>query len=214
MITLHKLNRNEAVRYLGGAGVKLNYRMDSLMTLCEKEVIDNATPKYLYKEIPSPFTDFMLGEDIKNHLEGCEKAIIMCATIGTSIDNLIRKSQITDMAKAVALDSFSSVAVEQVCSKVDAIIAEEYKGYNMTFRFSPGYGDYPISLQNKFITYLDAPRKIGLCTTDTSLLTPTKSVTAILGLSKNPIPRKKRGCAICNLRETCQFRKKGEHCGL
>lgn len=202
MIKLEKLNRNEAVRYLGGAGIRLNYRMDVLMDECEKAVLEKASPKYLYVEKDLPCPQIMGGKDIESHLNGCEKAIVMCATVGSEVDKLIRISQISDMARAVVMDSLASVAVEQVCNAFDKIIAEKYSDYNMTFRFSPGYGDYPIELQKIILQMLDAPKKIGLCTNDNFLLTPTKSVTAVLGLSKNPIERKKRGCAICNMRET------------
>ena len=214
MIELEKLNRNEAVRYLGGAGIRLNYRMDVLMDECEKAVLEKASPKYLYVEKDLPCPQIMGGKDIESHLNGCEKAIVMCATVGSEVDKLIRISQISDMARAVVMDSLASVAVEQVCNAFDKIIAEKYSDYNMTFRFSPGYGDYPIELQKIILQMLDAPKKIGLCTNDNFLLTPTKSVTAGLGLSKNPIERKKRGCAICNMRETCKFRRKGLHCGV
>lgn len=214
MIELEKLNRNEAVRYLGGAGIRLNYRMDVLMDECEKAVLEKASPKYLYLEKDLPCPQIMGGKDIESHLNDCEKAIVMCATVGSEVDKLIRISQISDMARAVVMDSLASVAVEQVCNAFDKIIAEKYSDYNMTFRFSPGYGDYPIELQKIILQMLDAPKKIGLCTNDNFLLTPTKSVTAVLGLSKNPIERKKRGCAICNMRETCKFRRKGLHCGV
>ncbi len=214
MITLDKLNRKEAVRYLGGAGIKLNYRMDSLMDECEDEILKKASPKFLYIEKDLPFSEIMQGEDIKSHLEGCEKAVLMCATLGAEIDKLIRISQISDMARAVVLDSFASVAIEQVCCKVDEMLAEKYDEYYMTFRFSPGYGDYPIELQKDFLKLLDAPRKIGLTTNDNYLLLPSKSVTAVLGLSKTQIERRKRGCAVCNMRDKCQFRRNGEHCGF
>lgn len=214
MMTLEKLNRSEAIRYLGGAGIQMNDQMEVLMDECEKMVLEKAAPKFLYIELDLPCDTIMGGRDIANHLDGCEKAILMCATLGAEIDKLIRISQISDMAKAVVLDSLASVAVEQVCNKVDEIIAEKYDGYYMTFRFSPGYGDYPISLQQDFLSMLDAPRKIGLTTNENFLLMPTKSVTAVMGLSKNPIERKKRGCAICNMRGKCRFRKNGEHCGL
>lgn len=214
MIELEKLNRNEAVRYLGGAGIRLNYRMDVLMDECEKAVLEKASTKISYVEKDLPCPQIMGGKDIESHLNGCEKAIVMCATVGSEVDKLIRISQISDMARAVVMDSLASVAVEQVCNAFDKIIAEKYSDYNMTFRFSPGYGDYPIELQKIILQMLDAPKKIGLCTNDNFLLTPTKSVTAVLGLSKNPIERKKRGCAICNMRETCKFRRKGLHCGV
>lgn len=214
MIKLEKLNRNEAVRYLGGSGVSPNYRMDRLMDECEKEILAKASPKYLYNEKSLPCAELLQGEDIKSHLDGCDRAIVMCATLGAEIDRLIRVSQIADMAKAVVLDSFASVAIEQVCSKFDEVIAEKYEGDYQTFRFSPGYGDYPIELQKSFLSMLDAPRKIGLTVSENSLLMPTKSVTAVMGLSKTPVDRKKRGCAVCNMRDRCKFRRNGEHCGF
>ena len=138
MITLDRLNRKEAIRYLGGAGISLNYRMDVLMEKKKKEILKTAEPRFLYVERKAPFDDILLGNDIKKHLEGCHTAVMMCATIGSEIDKLIRISQISDMARAVVLDSFASVAVEQVCQKVDEILAEKYSGKYMTFRFSPG----------------------------------------------------------------------------
>ena len=214
MIKLDKLNRKEAVRYLGGSGIQLNYRMDCLMDECEKVILQKASPKFLYIIKDLPCDEIMHGKDINNHLENCEKAIVMCATLGAEIDKVIRISQISDMAKAVVLDRFASVAIEQVCCKVDELLAEKYPDYYMTFRFSPGYGDYPIELQKDFLKMLDAPRKIGLTVNDNYLLTPAKSVTAVAGLSKSPIERKKRGCAVCNMRDKCKFRRNGEHCGF
>lgn len=79
----------------------------------------------------------------------------------------------------------------------------------MTFRFSPGYGDYPIEMQKEYLRILDAPRKIGLTTGDSCLLVPSKSVTAVLGISDNPIERRKRGCAICSMKGKCRFRRNG-----
>ena len=70
MIKLEKLNRNEAVRYLGGSGITLNYRMDRLMDECEREILAKSSPKYLYVERDLPFEELMQGEDIKNHLDG------------------------------------------------------------------------------------------------------------------------------------------------
>ena len=214
MIQLEKLNRTEAVRYLGGAGIQLNYRMDMLFDECERLILSHANPKFLYLEKPLPCDEFVLGNDVKNHLKGCTSAILFCATIGAEIDKLIRINQISDMAKAVVLDSLASVAIEQLCNKADEVLAEKYKGSYLTFRYSPGYGDYPLRVQNEFLKTLDAPRKIGLSANDSFLLTPTKSVTAIIGVSPEPIEKKKRGCATCNMRGKCLYARKGEHCGI
>lgn len=214
MIELSSLNRQECIRYLGNANVEMNSKMEELLDICEQEILKNAEPKFLYKEVPVNNAELLEGNDIKNHLQGCQNAVIMCATLGNGIDNLIRKTQLLDMAKAVVLDSFASVAIEQACCSVDEIIAEKYKGKYLTFRFSPGYGDYPITLQKQFLNILDAPRKIGLCTNDNFLLTPTKSVTAVVGVSDNEIEQRKRGCAVCSLKGSCRYRKEGSHCGF
>lgn len=214
MIKLERLSRPECIRYLGGKNLPVTPEIESLLDNCEKKIFETAAVKYLYKEIPVDSPVLHHGKDIEEHLKGCEKAVVMCATLGPGIDRLIRVSQITDMSEAVVIDSLASVAIEQVCNKVDLIVAELYKGQNLTFRFSCGYGDYPIDLQGEFLRILDAPRKIGLCTNKSSLLTPTKSVTAVMGISSQPIERRKRGCAVCNMRENCKFRKAGLRCDI
>lgn len=213
MITLENLNRDEAKRYLGGADITLDDKMLSLFDSCEKEVIERANPKFLYKIIDLPDDELTVGKDIKKHLSGCERAAVICATLGADIDKMLRISQISDMPRAVILDSFASTAIEQVCREVDKMLTEKYPEYFFTFRFSPGYGDYPIELQKNILNLLDAPRKIGLSLNESYLLIPSKSVTAIAGMSKTPIERKKRGCAVCDMRDRCKYRKCGEHCG-
>ncbi len=214
MIVLETLNRREAIRYLGGAKVEINSKMQELMDECEQMILSAASPKYLYKMIELPCKEIVKGKDIASHLDGCDKAILMCATLGSEVDRLIRITEISDMAKAVVLDSFASVAVEQVCCKVDELLAQKYPESYFTFRFSPGYGDYPIEMQGCFLRTLDAQRKIGLTANSNSLLIPSKSVTAVAGVSKSPVEKKKRGCAVCNMRDICKFRRNGEHCGF
>ena len=155
---------------------------------------------------------FLTGNSIKKHLDGCDKAVLMAVTISADADRLIRIAQIRDMAEAVVIDSLCSVAVEQACDRAELIIKEENPGYYQTFRFGLGYGDLPISLQGQFLHVLNAPKQIGLNVSSTDMLTPTKSVTAVIGLSKNPIPQRARGCQTCSMNKKCQFRQKGGRC--
>ena len=60
---------------------------------------------------------------------------------------------------------------------------------------------------------LDVGRRLGVTVTPSLLMNPVKSVTAVIGLAHTPQPARIRGCAYCNLRETCQFRKEGKTCG-
>lgn len=206
------INRAEVLRYLGGGQVEPDEKMRRLLDSCETEIKSAATPKFLYKKISLADSGLIVGEDVAKHLGGCELGYVMCTTLGSSVDRLIRLSQVGDMAKAVVLDAMASAAVENVCAQVDVLLAAENEGKYLTWRFSPGYGDYPIELQQSFLSLLDAPRKIGLCSNDSSLLTPTKSVTAIMGVSDTPLPNKRRGCAVCNMAKTCKFRKAGTRC--
>lgn len=212
MIKLDRINRDETLRYLGNSHTAVNEEMSALLDICEEELLAAASPKYLYKMIDINNSGLLRGESIKEHMKNCDKAVLLCATLGSEVDRLIRKAQVTDMAKAVVLDAMAGTAVEQVCSKAEKLISEEFSDSFLTWRFSPGYGDYPLSLQSEFLRILDAPRKIGLCTNENSLLTPAKSVTAIIGLSSAPVDNKRRGCASCNLNKTCKFRKAGTRC--
>ena len=86
------------------------------------------------------------------------------------------------------------------------------QGLFLTGRFSPGYGDWPISLQPLLAETLDTARQIGLYVTDTYLMTPRKSVTALLGVSDHPVRGELAGCGHCVLRARCNYRKRGITC--
>ncbi|WP_296780321.1 vitamin B12 dependent-methionine synthase activation domain-containing protein [Ruminococcus sp.] len=193
-----------------------------LLDRAEKIVREKIHPKYVYIETDVTFTDEgvvlgamsvpLTGEDIKRHLRGCNKAILMAATLTQEADKLIRQTAVTNMAKSLAIDCLCSAAVEQVCDRAEEEIFSRCDAPYRTWRFSPGYGDFPLSLQKSFLLALNAQRRIGLTVTDSSLLIPSKSVTAIIGMSDSPVERGGRGCTICNMRENCAYRAKGNRC--
>ena len=86
------------------------------------------------------------------------------------------------------------------------------EGKYLTGRFSPGYGDWDIAVQPLVAAALDTARKAGLCVTDTNLMTPRKSVTALLGVSDHPVKGQLAGCGHCVLRTRCEYRKRGKTC--
>ena len=59
---------------------------------------------------------------------------------------------------------------------------------------------------DELVRRLDGPRKIGLTATDTCLLAPIKSVTAVIGLSNTPGKCHSGGCATCS-KTNCAFRR-------
>ena len=117
------------------------------------------------------------------------------------------------MARAVALDACGSAYVEAGCDAAEREIRSRFPGMYLTDRFSPGYGDLPLGLQPELLARTDARRRLGVSLTESLLMVPSKSVTAILGISDTPQSARIRGCAYCNLNQTCLLRERGTTCG-
>ncbi|MDO4486153.1 MAG: vitamin B12 dependent-methionine synthase activation domain-containing protein [Bacillota bacterium] len=198
----------EAMHARGDINDELRTKLDE----AEKMLVREAAPKAVYRvmEINEVST---CGFSIKKHLEGCSRVAVMGLTLGMGIDNLLRRTQIRDMALTVMLDCGASVMVEQLCDEFEEKIKQETKEKYSTFRFSPGYGDYPLSDQGRIARYLDASRKIGLTVTGSSLMIPRKSVTALIGLADHPVKGRLATCGECVLKEKCTLRKEGKFCG-
>lgn len=225
MIDIKAINKDEALRYMG---YNKNINIDNIMPVlenCEKRLLSVIKPRFSYKIYDIYYAGnnsiaiknssiIFKSKDIVSHLEGCDKAVFMAATLSNAADRLISEYQVKDMTSALIADAMASTAIEQVCNQAEEIIKESIESYYMTWRFSPGYGDLSIEYQKDFIMLTDAQRKIGLTLNSSNLLIPAKSVTAIIGLSREQLPNKRRGCAICNMNKNCQFRKRGEHCGF
>lgn len=221
---LEKINREEAFRYMGYKGGEIKPNVISITDECEKKLLENIQPRFVYKvfdiehgqdKITVKNTSLLLkGSDICSHLENCEKCILMCATLSAAADGIIRAYEFGEMEKAVIADCLASAAVEQVCNEAERIIQLQVGKFNYTWRFSPGYGNFPLEIQKDFLDVLDAQKRIGVSVTDSLILIPRKSVTAVIGVSSKEISKGKRGCICCNMKDKCQYRKRGVHCGF
>lgn len=214
------IDRNEALRYLGYRGGALPDGAEAAVERCERLLMNVAKPRAVWRQfglMPDGTlvgTGFRpAGEDIRAHLAGCDRVILMAATLGAEVEALLRRTQVTNLADAVTLDACASAAVENVCDNLCADIATELAPLYLTERFSPGYGDLPLSQQRELFCVLDVTRRIGVTLTDSGLMLPQKSVTAILGVSANPVSKRQGGCAACSMQETCVYRKEGKTCG-
>ena len=215
-ITLTHIPREEVLRYLGCPGTEDPATL-ALVEGCSARLLAAARPKWTYRVFDLAVqTDgvrldcglLLPGRDLAAHLRGCSRAALLAATLSAPVDALLRRAQAEDLAAAVALDCCATAAVEAVCDLAEAEIRVRFPGCSFPFRFSPGYGDLPIELQDPILRLLDAPRRVGLCATDRHILTPRKSVTAVLGISDGEISPQKRGCASCTFRDICKFQCK------
>lgn len=208
MITLSSLDRAEALRYMGGHGVKPDDITKALMDKAEEEILKICRPVYTFTEIPKD-SPVLGGEDIRKVIEKSEKVVLIAATLGIYVDKLIRKWQITDMAQAVVIDAMASVAIEQFMDKIELELSKRYSGYYFTNRFSPGYGDYPLEKQKEIIKLLNTEKKLGLNLTESLMLNPTKSVTAVIGMGKEEIKEKSSCTSKCSRckNKNCPYRR-------
>ena len=147
-------------------------------------------------------------------LAGCGQAALLACTLGARFDAKLLALQARDMAKAVIYDALGSALVEAGCDEAERELAGRFPDMHLTDRFSPGYGDLPLALQPRLCAALDAERRLGITVSQSLLMNPVKSVTAVIGLSDFPQPARIRGCACCNLRETCTIRKGGSTCAI
>lgn len=97
---------------------------------------------------------------------------MFCATLSAQVDALIRRWESGDMLRALALDCSAAAAVEQMCDQIELELQGHFPGCSFPFRYSPGYGDLPLELQNPLLDLLDAPRRVGLCASASHILTP------------------------------------------
>ena len=152
--------------------------------------------------------------NIQKHLLNCEEIYILCVTLGLEIDRTIRTAMITSPDKGVILNSCATAAAEQLADITEQEITElcRQEGKHTTWRFSAGYGDLPLESQKDIITVMDTHRKIGVSLTDSLLMTPSKSVTAIIGVTDTTTDLRKNKCDYCSNRNDCLFRKRGTLC--
>ena len=222
-ITITQLNTDEVLRYMGCPPEKADRALRDQVETCVRELLGVVRPRWSWRETSLTLEAggvrlegglLLPGEDLKAHLAGCGRAVLFCATLGAEADGLIRRAERLDMARALTLDCCASAAVEEVCDQAEAEIQGHFPACSFPFRYSPGYGDLTLEVQGPLLDLLDAPRQAGLCVTSSNLLTPRKSVTAILGVSDGEIEKTKRSCLGCPAQGSCQYRKAGGHCGI
>ena len=217
---LDRIPRGDVLQYLRYRGSELGG--DSLAELerCETLLLQTARPRLVWRlfsleeDGTLAGTDYLpAGDDIRAFLSDCDGVVLLAATLGAEAEALIRRAAGRDMAEAVILDAAGSAAIERVCDNFCADLAAALAPRFLTDRFSPGYRDMPLSDQRALFRVLDISRRIGVTLSESALMIPQKSVTALIGVSDRPQPKRARGCEACGMREDCAYRKEGKSCG-
>ena len=180
-------DKREIFRY---AGCKEgNEGLDALLEECLSESERAFSYRVCFRVLTIEEFFSIFGKESKalsKRLLGCDYAVVFAATVGLEIDRLMAKYANTAVTKTLFLQAIGAERIESLCEAfcADVKTQAEEKGYFARPRFSAGYGDFPLEKQTELFALLDCGRKIGVSLTDSLLMTPTKSVTAVIGLGK------------------------------
>ena len=87
----------------------------------------------------------------------------------------------------------------------------------MGHRYSPGYGDYSIEVQKVILDRTQAQKHLGIHLSDSFLMIPTKSITAVAGIysdvsATSQIRNRQNYCAGCKQLYSCRYLQQGRTC--
>ena len=210
-------DRQEALRYLGYCGAQPDAAVSARLDACAARLQAAARPRSVFRRfaLTHPSADMLriadvtvCSRDLSRNLRGCMGVYLMAATLGIEADRLLARASAVRMSDAVLYQAAAAAMIETVCDGVNDMIRCEAAGEGLYCRprFSPGYGDFSIEHQRDFARLLDTARQIGLTVTESCLLAPTKSVTAVIGLTDTPQPCHRSGCETCE-KTDCAFRR-------
>lgn len=187
------LDISEILRYAGMRGN--DPTVDALLRECLNEVEGRLIYKVGFSEfvVTQEKEKINLGfmctssQTVKKRLCGCERMVVFAATVGMEIDRLIARYSSVSPTKALLFQAIGTERIESLCERFAQEIQEQKakEGFLTTPRFSPGYGDFPLAAQKNVFAVLDCPKRMGLTLNESLLMSPSKSVTALIGISRN-----------------------------
>lgn len=204
-----KLDRNEVARYLGWQRKPLPQEVCALIDACEAELLAQTEPRHLGRRFSLAELAFV-SADLKRHLRDAQDAWLIAITLGSEADRLLRIWSVENMAKAAVGQACTAVLLDR--SQEDYLLElkeQSRPGEHLLPAFSPGYGDFPLADQEKLLRLLDARRRLGVFLTSGGMLMPEKSVTAVVGITRQAAASCPVRCLGCGKRD-CLFRKEYE----
>ena len=183
---------DEILRYAAAKGGGEDIR--ALAQECLAEAEKHLSYQICYKEFPLTQSEKGIdlsfckieSQTLKIALSQCSEILLFAATLGIGFDRLIARYSHTSPARAWILQAIGAERIEALCDSfcLDLKLEENKRGKAITPRVSPGYGDIPLAMQEDIFQELECYRSIGLALNSSFIMTPTKSVTAIVGIKQ------------------------------
>jgi hypothetical protein len=137
---------------------------------------------------------FRPGKVVCGMLKNSRKAAVLLCTAGSGITEYCRRTK-DDMLKSYVADVAGSVVVEagvdRLCEEIAAL------GAKTTNRYSPGYCGWPVAEQQALFRLL-SPGFCGVTLSESSLMHPLKSVSAVVGMG-DQVRFNEYTCEICDV---------------
>ncbi|MBR7160226.1 MAG: hypothetical protein IKD20_04220 [Clostridia bacterium] len=175
------VNEKEVLRYFGAKGHDAESKV--LFASVRDECAGVFSYKVAYAQVELDELREMVGvrsETLESYIDGCRAAVIFAATAGFGIDRLISKYSRLSPIRALMLQAYGAERVESLCDRMQADVEREFGAIRP--RISAGYGDLPLDMQRAFVRRLDLGRRLGITLNESLLMSPSKSVTGIIGL--------------------------------
>ena len=185
-------NIADALRYMRVPPAGRDEEMTRAVRGAFMKLEDVITPRSVYGRFHIAHVDggielegaYIRSENIAKLTAGSDECYLFAATLGQETDRQIALAQSRNMLDGVILDACAGVRIDVY---IDGVIRGEIEpslreGERLTHRFSPGYGDLSMTVTEDIIALLSATKRIGLSVTHSLMMTPLKSVTAVIGL--------------------------------
>lgn len=207
----------ETLRYLGYRRQQPDGQVSALLADCMEELRTAISCRHVRRELPLVLegekgirTELFSAEsrNLRKNLKDCQAVLVFGATVGIGADQLIQRYERIRVSRAVVIQAMAAAMIEEYCDCLNREWKEEYgkKGLYLRPRFSPGYGDFPLECQREILSGLEAGKRIGLTLTDSLIMMPSKSVTAVIGISFVPAGCALEGCEACS-KTDCEYRR-------
>ena len=211
------MNEREVLRYLGYGREKADREVKLLLEECYEELLGTASPRCIsrasglrfFEEDGIDVSFFSThSRNLRKNLEDCGQVLLFAATLGAGVDLLLQKYNRLSVSKAVILQAEAAALLEDYCDEENERLKKAYEadGWYLRPRFSPGYGDFSLECQTALLGALEAGKRIGVTLTDSLLMAPSKSVTAVIGASRIPRTCTVKGCEACD-KTDCMYRR-------
>ena len=207
----------EACRYMGYGSKEPSKEELVRIQDCFGQLEAISHPRFLYRSFPLSFPlDGSIeaagcrikSRNLQKNLTGCHEVLFFAATLGSGVDVLLHRYSKVEISRAVIMQAVSAAMLEAFCDEKNRRLKEEYGARSLYLRprFSPGYGDFSLEFQKDFFRVMDCQKQIGISLTESLLMTPSKSVSALIGVSKQPAGCILEGCEACE-NKNCAYQR-------